>query len=282
MMSSPLPFHNIDPVLLQLGFIKVHWYGVMYLVAFAIAYWLANRAADKAGSGWTRDQVSDLLFYGFLGVIFGGRLGYILFYNLNQVLQDPVYLVRIWEGGMSFHGGLIGVLIAMAIFARKYKKAYLALGDFIAPLVPLGLAAGRIGNFINGELWGRPTDVAWAMVFPSGGAIGRHPSQLYHVALEGILLFIVIMIVRRMRPATGVVGGIFLSGYAVARFIVEFFREPDAHLGVLSLGMTMGQWLCVPMFLAGLLVIAFALKQTATARANLTTAKAAVKPKVNL
>lgn len=281
-MSSPIPFHDIDRVMLQVGFIKIHWYGVMYLVAFVMAYWLANRAADKPGSGWTRDQVSDLLLYGFLGVILGGRLGYILFYNFSQVLQDPLYLLRIWEGGMSFHGGLLGVLISMALFARKYQKAYLALGDFVAPLVPLGLAAGRIGNFINGELWGRPTDVAWAMVFPSGGAIGRHPSQLYHVALEGILLFIVIMLVRRLRPATGVVGGVFLLGYATARFIVEFFREPDAHLGVLSLGMTMGQWLCVPMFLAGIGVIVIATQQQARSKSNNQKSKPAVKSKVNL
>lgn len=258
MSASPIPFPNIDPVLLDLGLVKIHWYGVMYLVAFGLAYWLAQRAAAKAGSGWTGEQVSDLLFYGFLGVILGGRLGYILFYNFGQVQQDPLYLFRVWEGGMSFHGGLIGVLLAMAFFARKYQKTYLALGDFVAPLVPLGLAAGRIGNFINGELWGRPTDVPWAMVFPSGGDIGRHPSQLYHVALEGLLLFMVIMLVRRMQPATGVVGGVFLTGYGIARFIVEFFREPDAHLGVLSLGMTMGQWLCIPMFLAGLAIIVFA------------------------
>ncbi len=265
MTSSPIPFPNIDPVMLDLGLLKIHWYGVMYLVAFALAYWLANRAAAKPGSGWTSDQVSDLLFYGFLGVILGGRLGYILFYGFEHVLADPSYLIKIWQGGMSFHGGLIGVLLAMALFARKYQKSYLALGDFVAPLVPLGLAAGRIGNFINGELWGRPTDVPWAMVFPTGGAIGRHPSQLYHVALEGLLLFIVILLVRRMKPATGVVGGVFLIGYGIARFSVEFFREPDAHLGVLSLGMTMGQWLCIPMMLAGLVIIILANKKAVKA-----------------
>lgn len=263
MSNSPIPFPNIDPVMLDLGLIKIHWYGMMYMVAFVLAYWLGQRAAAKPGSGWTNEQVSDLLFYGFLGVILGGRLGYILFYNFGQVLQDPLYLFRIWEGGMSFHGGLIGVLLAMALFARKYQKTYLALGDFVAPLVPLGLAAGRIGNFINGELWGRATDVPWAMVFPSGGNIGRHPSQLYHVALEGLLLFIVIILVRQRQPATGVVGGVFLSGYGIARFTVEFFREPDAHLGVLSLGMTMGQWLCIPMILAGIAIILFANRQAA-------------------
>jgi len=263
MMSSPIPFPNIDPVMLDLGLVKIHWYGMMYLVAFGLAYWLANRAAAKPGSGWTAEQVSDLLFYGFLGVILGGRIGYILFYNFSQVLQEPSYLFRVWEGGMSFHGGLIGVLLALAFFAKKYQKAYLVIGDFVAPLVPLGLAAGRIGNFINGELWGRPTDVPWAMVFPSGGAIGRHPSQLYHVALEGILLFVVIMLVRRLRPVTGVISGVFLMGYGIARFTVEFFREPDAHLGVLSMGMTMGQWLCMPMILAGIALIVFAISHTA-------------------
>lgn len=264
MSGSPIPFPNIDPVMLDLGLVKIHWYGVMYLVAFALAYWLAHRAAAKPGSGWSSEQVSDLLFYGFLGVILGGRLGYILFYNFEQVLHQPSYLFKIWEGGMSFHGGLIGVLLAMALFARKYQKSYLALGDFVAPLVPLGLAAGRIGNFINGELWGRPTDVPWAMVFPSGGAIGRHPSQLYHVVLEGLLLFLLLILVRRLQPATGVVGGVFLAGYGIARFTVEFFREPDAHLGVLSLGMTMGQWLCIPMILVGGAIILFASKQAAS------------------
>lgn len=261
MSTTALSFPNINPVALELGVIKIHWYGVMYLVAFAIAWYLANRQAAKAGSGWNADQVSDLLFYGFLGVILGGRLGYTLFYQFAYLLDDPLYLFRIWEGGMSFHGGLIGVLIAMALFARKYKKAYLALGDFVAPLIPLGLAAGRIGNFINGELWGRPTDVPWAMVFPTGGDIARHPSQLYHVALEGILLFIIIFLVRRTNPPVGTLGGVFLSGYGIARFIVEFYREPDAHLGVLSLGMTMGQWLCMPMIIGGVVVMFLANRQ---------------------
>lgn len=261
MTTTALAFPNINPVALELGMIKIHWYGLMYLVAFALAWFLANRQAAKAGSGWTADQVSDLLFYGFLGVILGGRLGYSLFYQFSYLLEDPLYLIRIWEGGMSFHGGLIGVLLAMALFARKYQKSYLALGDFVAPLIPLGLAAGRIGNFINGELWGRPTDVPWAMIFPTGGAIGRHPSQLYHVVLEGLLLFIVIMLVRRCRPPVGTLGGVFLVGYGLARFTVEFFREPDAHLGVLSLGMTMGQWLCIPMILAGTAIIVWVTRQ---------------------
>lgn len=257
MSQSYLTFPNIDPVAINLGPLAIHWYGLMYLVAFLIAWWLANRAAARPGSGWTRQQVSDLLFYGFLGVILGGRIGYVLFYQFDSFLAEPSYLLRVWEGGMSFHGGLLGVLVAMAWFARKTRKDFLALGDFAAPLIPLGLAAGRIGNFINAELWGRVTEVPWGMVFPGAGPLPRHPSQLYHVVLEGILLFVIILLVRHFKPAKGTLGGVFLLGYGVARFIVEFFREPDAHLGVLALGMTMGQWLCLPMILAGLGLIGY-------------------------
>jgi phosphatidylglycerol:prolipoprotein diacylglycerol transferase len=263
MTNSYLNFPDIDPVMVSigplLGFgpLSIHWYGVMYAVAFGMAYWLANRAAEKAGSGWTKEQVSDLLFFGFLGVIVGGRIGYVLFYNFDQLVAEPLYLFKTWQGGMSFHGGLLGVLLAMLWFARRYNKSYLALGDFVAPLIPLGLAAGRLGNFINAELWGRVTDVPWAVLFPNAGGLPRHPSQLYHVALEGILLFVIILLVRRLKPATGTLGGVFLLGYGVFRFIVEFFREPDAHLGVLSAGMTMGQWLCLPMIAAGIGLIIY-------------------------
>ena len=257
MSQSYLTFPNIDPVAINLGPLAIHWYGLMYLVAFLFAWWLANRAAARPGSGWTRQEVSDLLFYGFLGVILGGRIGYVLFYQFDSFLAEPSYLLRVWEGGMSFHGGLLGVLVAMAWFARKTRKDFLALGDFAAPLIPLGLAAGRIGNFINAELWGRVTDMPWGMVFPGAGPLPRHPSQLYHVALEGILLFVIIQLVRHFKPAKGTLGGVFLLGYGIARFIVEFFREPDAHLGVLALGMTMGQWLCLPMILAGLGLIGY-------------------------
>jgi phosphatidylglycerol:prolipoprotein diacylglycerol transferase len=276
MTSSYLNYPNIDPVLVSIGPLfgygplNIHWYGVMYAVAFGLAYWLAGRAAAKPGSGWTKEQVSDLLFYGFLGVIVGGRVGYVLFYNFEQLLAEPLYLFKTWEGGMSFHGGLIGVLLAMAWFSRRYHKSYLVLGDFVAPLIPLGLAAGRMGNFINGELWGRATNVPWAMVFPNAGGIPRHPSQLYHVALEGILLFIIIMLVRRLKPATGTLGGVFLLGYGVFRFFVEFFREPDAHLRQLAdAGMTMGQWLCLPMMAAGLgLIIYVNTKSVVPVRGN--------------
>tara|TARA_R110002126_G_scaffold10245_72_gene46745 strand:- start:1607 stop:2440 length:834 start_codon:yes stop_codon:yes gene_type:complete len=276
MTSAYFDFPDIDPVLVSIGPLfgygplNIHWYGVMYAVAFGLAYWLASRQAAKAGSGWSKEQVSDLLFFGMLGVIIGGRVGYVLFYNFEHFLADPVYLFKTWQGGMSFHGGLLGVLLAMLWFAKRNGKSFLALGDFVAPLIPLGLAAGRLGNFINAELWGRTTDVPWAVLFPNAGPLPRHPSQLYHVALEGILLFVIIIAVRRLKPATGTLGGVFLLGYGVFRFIVEFFREPDAHLRQLAeAGLTMGQWLCLPMIIAGISLIVFVNKKPATpARGN--------------
>ncbi len=259
MAASYITFPQIDPVIYSLGPVSLRWYGLMYLIAFAIAWWLANRAAKKPGSGWTEQQVSDLLFIGFLGVILGGRIGYVLFYHFDLFLADPWYLFKIWTGGMSFHGGLMGVLVAMAWFARRNHKSYLQLGDFVAPLIPLGLAAGRFGNFINAELWGRPADVPWAMLFPTDPVmLPRHPSQLYQMALEGIALFIVIMLYRRFKPPLGALGGTFLLGYGLARFVVEYYREPDAHLGLLSAGMSMGQWLSLPMIVAGIALIIYA------------------------
>uniref|UniRef100_A0A486XVT8 Phosphatidylglycerol--prolipoprotein diacylglyceryl transferase n=1 Tax=Rheinheimera sp. BAL341 TaxID=1708203 RepID=A0A486XVT8_9GAMM len=258
MTTGYITFPEIDPVIFSLGPVSLRWYGLMYLIAFGLAWWLANRAANKAGSQWTEQQVSDLLFLGFVGVILGGRVGYVLFYQFDLFLSDPLYLFKIWTGGMSFHGGLLGVLLSMAWFAKRNKKAYLELGDFVAPLVPLGLAAGRLGNFINAELWGRPTDVPWAVLFPGAGPLPRHPSQLYEFALEGVLLFILIMLYRRFNPPAGSLGGLFLAGYGSARFFVEFYREPDAHLGVLSAGMSMGQWLSIPMIITGLALIIYA------------------------
>ena len=258
MSPSYLVFPQIDPVIFSLGPLSIRWYGLMYLIAFVMANYLANRAADKPNSGWTRDQVSDLMFYGFLGVVLGGRVGYVLFYNFDMFLADPLYLFKIWTGGMSFHGGLLGVLTAMAWFAWRNNKGYLQLGDFVAPLIPLGLGAGRLGNFINAELWGRTTDVPWAVLFPNAGPYPRHPSQLYEFALEGVVLFILIMVYRRMNPPTGSLGGLFLAGYGSARFFIEFYREPDAHLGVLSAGMSMGQWLSLPMIIGGVVLIIYA------------------------
>lgn len=260
MLTQALVFPQIDPVLLDLGIIKLRWYGLMYLVGFVAAMWLGNRVASRKESGWSKEQVSDLLFYGFLGAVLGGRVGYVLFYQFPEFINNPAYLFRIWEGGMSFHGGVLGVMLAMAVFARKYHKSYLSVGDFACPLLPIGLGAGRIGNFINAELWGRETDLPFGMIFYTDpDRLVRHPSQLYEAALEGVALFCILWwFARKPRPA-GAVAGLFLLGYGSFRFLVEFAREPDAHLGLLQLGMSMGQWLCMPMILggAGLLIFSY-------------------------
>ena len=249
---------RFDPVAISLGPVQVHWYGLTYLVAFVLFIWLAGRRVRQmpfAAAGWSRRDVEDLLFFGVLGVIIGGRLGYALFYKPEHYLQHPLEVLMVWKGGMSFHGGLVGVIAAMALYARLKHRPFLQVTDLIAPCVPTGLASGRIGNFINGELWGRAADpsLPWAMAFPqSGSLIARHPSQLYQFALEGLLLFALLWwYAKRPRPL-GQVSGAFLLGYGVLRFIVEYFREPDAFLGVLAMGLTMGQWLCLPMVIAGL------------------------------
>ncbi len=257
-----LTYPEIDPVALAIGPLKIHWYGLMYLLAFGSAYALATFRARRPHSGWNDEQVSDLVFFGAMGVILGGRAGYVLFYNFSQFLEDPVWLFRVWEGGMSFHGGLLGVLLALAWFAHKYKKNYFDVGDFVAPLVPIGLMFGRLGNFIGGELWGRVADpqaVPWAMVFPRAGDDPRHPSQLYQAGLEGLLLFLLLWwYSNRPRPRMAV-GAAFLLGYGVFRSMAEFFREPDAHIGFDLFGwMSRGQLLSLPMILAGLLLLAWA------------------------
>nr|WP_314264222.1 prolipoprotein diacylglyceryl transferase [uncultured Moellerella sp.] len=281
MSTSYLTLPEIDPVMFSIGPVALHWYGFMYLVGFVFALWLANRRAAKPNSGWTKNEVENLLYIGFVGVFLGGRLGYVLFYNLPTFLADPLYLFRIWDGGMSFHGGLVGVILAMVWFARRTRRRFLQVADFIAPLVPFGLGMGRIGNFINGELWGRVTfDTPWAMLFPNSrsediqlaiqdpslmdtlnqfGVLPRHPSQLYEMILEGIVLFIILNIfVRKPRPM-GSVSGLFLIGYGAFRIIVEFFRQPDSQLGLFG-GISMGQILSVPMIIAGILMIIWAYK----------------------
>ena len=256
-----LQFPDIDPVIFSVGPLSVRWYGLMYLIGFALAMWLANRQAEKPNSGWTKEQVSDLLFYGMLGVILGGRIGYVLFYQFSYFIENPLYLFRIDQGGMSFHGGTLGVITAIAIFAWTRKKSLFEVGDFVVPLVPLGLLAGRIGNFINGELWGRVTDVPWAFVFPTGGPEPRHPSQLYEAFLEGLVLFLILQwFIKKPRPA-GSVAGLFLLGYGVFRFIVEYFREPDAHLGLFAGVISMGQILSLPMVIGGLGLLIWAYKK---------------------
>ena len=247
--SSYLVFPNIDPVIFSIGPLSVRWYGMMYLVGFVAAYMLAQKRLSQ--TNWTSDQLSDLLFWGFVGVILGGRIGYVLFYQFGMFLEDPTYLFRIWTGGMSFHGGLLGVLVALAWQAKRMNATFLQIGDFVAPLVPIGLGAGRIGNFLNAELWGRPADVPWAIIFPGAGEQPRHPSQLYEFALEGVLLFTILWLFSAKPRPTGAVGGLFLLGYGCFRFIVEYFREPDQHIGLYSVGLSQGQLLCVPMILLG-------------------------------
>jgi len=251
---------QFDPVALALGPVQIHWYGLTYLAAFGLFLWLAARRVRLphfASAGWTRRDVEDLLFLGVLGVVVGGRLGYALFYKPGQYLSHPLEILMVWRGGMSFHGGLIGVMAAMAWFARTRRRPFLQIMDVIAPCVPTGLAAGRIGNFINGELWGRAADPAlpWAMVFPQSGTnLPRHPSQLYQVALEGLLLFALLWWYGQRERARGQVGAAFVFGYGIFRFIAEYFREPDSFLGLLAGGMSMGQWLCLPMIAGGALL----------------------------
>jgi len=249
---------QFNPVALSLGPVQIHWYGLTYLVAFAAFLFLANRRVRRpqfADAGWTAKDVEDLLFYGVVGVIVGGRLGYALFYKPEQYLANPIEILQVWKGGMAFHGGLLGVIVAMVFFAYRRRRPFLQVTDLIAPCVPIGLASGRVGNFINGELWGRAADPAlpWAMVFPqSGSMMPRHPSQLYQIGLEGLLLFVLLWLYARQPRPMGRVSGAFLIGYGVLRFIAEYFREPDSFLGLLALNMSMGQWLCLPMIAGGI------------------------------
>ncbi|HUE90969.1 prolipoprotein diacylglyceryl transferase [Pseudomonas sp.] len=260
-----LPYPQIDPVALALGPLKIHWYGLMYLVGIGGAWWLASRRVNAFEPSWNKEKLSDLVFWVAMGVILGGRLGYVLFYDLAAYIAEPVKMLRIWEGGMSFHGGLIGVMLATWWFGLRNNKSFFQLMDFIAPLVPIGLGAGRIGNFINAELWGKATDVPWAMIFPTDPEqLARHPSQLYQFALEGVALFTILWFYSRGPRPTMAVSGMFALCYGIFRFIVEFVRVPDAQLGYLAGGwLTMGQVLCVPMVLGGLGLIAYAYKRQA-------------------
>ncbi|MBG2709980.1 prolipoprotein diacylglyceryl transferase [Proteus mirabilis] len=294
MSISYLKFPEIDPVMFSIGPVSLHWYGMMYLVGFVFALWLANRRAAKPNSGWNKNEVETLLYVGFVGVFIGGRLGYVLFYNLPVFLNDPLYLFKVWDGGMSFHGGLIGVICAMIWFAKRTKRKFFQVADFVAPLIPFGLGLGRIGNFINGELWGRVTlDTPWAFLFPTSrsadlqlvaqdpttllpiiqeyGVLPRHPSQLYEMLLEGVVLFIILNIfVRKSRPV-GSVSGLFLIGYGAFRIIVEFFRQPDAQLGLFG-GVSMGQILSIPMILLGIIFMVWAYRQDKKTPKNPTSA----------
>jgi phosphatidylglycerol---prolipoprotein diacylglyceryl transferase len=250
---------DIDPIAFQLGPLKIHWYGIMYLVGFVGFWGLGLIRAKQPHSPVKPEQIGDMLFYGVLGVIVGGRIGYILFYNLPAFFENPLIVFQIWSGGMSFHGGLIGVVIAAGLYARRHRLSFLRVCDFVAPMVPIGLGAGRIGNFINGELWGEQTTLPWGMLVPGAGPRPRHPSQLYEAFLEGLMLFVILWMFSRKRRPTGAVCGLFLMGYGVFRFLVEFVRLPDAHIGYLAFGwLTLGQVLTLPMIVIGATVMILA------------------------
>jgi len=279
-LQATYPLINIDPVAVSLGPLDIHWYGIMYLMAFLSFWAIGNRRATRQSWwAWSKQDVSDILFYGMLGVIIGGRIGYMLFYGFDLLIQNPLSIVKIWDGGMSFHGGLLGVVIAMLWFARRTQRSFWQVADFVAPMVPLGLAFGRLGNFVGGELWGRLTDVPWAMIFAKStgfraadtqalneawqsGALdhlARHPSQLYQAGMEGLGLFIILMwYSSKPRPAAAV-SGLFLLGYGIFRLGAEFFRQPDEHLGFLAMHwLTMGMLLSLPMIALGLGIIIYA------------------------
>lgn len=249
-----LNYPNIDPIALRLGPIELRWYGLMYLIGFLSAWGLANYRIRHYKSPITTSEVSDLIFYLAVGTIVGGRLGYALFYDPAYFLENPLNLLKLWTGGMSFHGGLLGVLCALFLFSLKLHKPFFEITDFVAPLVPIGLAFGRLGNFINGELYGRAADVPWAMIFPNGGNVLRHPSQLYEFALEGVLLFLLVwMYAKKPRPEMAV-SGVFLIGYGSFRIIAEFFRAPD--MGFIAFNwLTMGQLLSIPMVIFGIFLL---------------------------
>ena len=252
-----LTYPSIDPIAFSIGPLAVRWYGLMYLAGFAAGWWLALRRISRNQAPITRAQLDDLLFLIVLGVILGGRLGYALFYKPGHYAAHPLEVLYIWQGGMSFHGGLLGVMVALAFAARRQGVDWLRLTDFIAPLTPLGFAAGRLGNFINAELPGRVTDLPWGMVMPGAGDAPRHPSQLYQFALEGVVLFVFLWWFSSKPRARGQVSAMFLLGYGVLRFIAEFAREPDSFIGYLALGLTMGQWLCLAMIAAGAALLAW-------------------------
>ncbi|OCG33205.1 prolipoprotein diacylglyceryl transferase [Gilliamella sp. Choc4-2] len=278
-MNQYLKFPNFDPIVFSIGPISLHWYGAMYLFGVLGAFYLAKRRVDKSNNQWTLQQVENLLFWGFLGLFIGGRLGYVFFYNFATFIKNPIVLFKVWEGGMSFHGGLIGAIFVIAIFAKKANKTFMQVGDFVAPLVPIGLMFGRFGNFINGELWGRVTNLPIGMLFPTSsyadfkfvqshpewfslysklnGILPRHPSQIYEMVFEGIVLFIILNIfIRKPRP-TGAVSGVFLFCYGLFRFVIEFFRQPDEQLGLFLNIISMGQILCLPMIIGGILILLF-------------------------
>ena len=281
---------QFDPVLISIGPLAIRWYALSYIVGFILFTILGRRRIAQGNSVFTKEMLDDFLTWGILGVILGGRIGYVLFYKFSDYLANPLDILKVWEGGMSFHGGFLGVVVAMWLFGRKYNISILKLMDTVAPLVPLGLASGRIGNFINGELWGRVTELNafWAMGFPQAryedaeaaahnplwaewlqqyGMLPRHPSQLYQFALEGICLFVIVWIFSKKPRPTGQTAALFLGGYGLFRFIAEFARQPDDYLGLLTLGLSMGQWLSVPMIVLGVIGFVWFSRKNSVAKA---------------
>lgn len=259
-----LAYPNINPIAFHIASWPVYWYGLMYLVGFLGGWAALSMRIHCSPRGYTQDQLSDIVFYAALGAIIGGRLGYMFFYDWRVLLADPLMVFQTWKGGMSFHGGLLGVLVALLFAMRKVKRSFLELSDLVAPVIPIGLGAGRIGNFINGELWGQVTDVSWGMIFPNAGPYPRHPSQLYEFALEGVLLFLILWLYSRKPRPVGAVSGLFAIGYGVFRCFIEFFREPDAQIGYIAFGwLTEGQLLSLPLIAVGivLMVLAYARKR---------------------
>ncbi len=256
-----IPYPDISPIIVQLGPLALRWYGLMYLIGLTVAYFLIRRRVERHNLGFTPDQVYDMVVYGALGVFLGGRLGYVLFYNLPYYLEHPTKIIAVWEGGMSFHGGLLGVIVALVLFAHRVGVPVYTVADLAAAVTPIGLGFGRIGNFINGELYGRPTDVPWCMVFPAGGPDCRHPSQLYEALLEGLLLFTLLWIINRRPTPPGTILWSFLAGYGVCRVIVELFREPDSQMGMFFGAISMGQLLSAPMILIGLTMLALGFRR---------------------
>lgn len=262
-----LIYPHINPIAFSLGAIQVHWYGLMYLLGFTMAWGLAHWRVKHYKLDWKAEEISDLIFYAALGVILGGRMGYMLFYDAPQLLREPTSLFKIWQGGMSFHGGVLGVALAMYFLARKLKRPLISVTDFLVPLIPLGLAAGRLGNFINGELWGRITHIPWGMVFPHVDAMPRHPSMLYELVLEGVGLFLLLWWYTSKRRPTGATTAVFLIGYASCRLLVECFREPDRQLGFLAFDwLTMGQLLSLPMLIGGMILYIYAICEARTCK----------------
>lgn len=261
-----LKYPEIDPVAISLGPLDIRWYGLMYLIGFVSGYLLLAKRAAMPNSGWTKEEVSDIIFYGAMGVILGGRVGYMLFYQFPSLVDNPLSMFEVWNGGMSFHGGAIGVVFAIWLFARKTGKGLFDILDFGLPIVPIGLGAGRIGNFIGGELWGRVTDSPLGMVFPTGGPEPRHPSQLYQAALEGLALFTIMWLFSRTNRPRYAVTGMFTLWYGIFRFTVEFVRQPDPQLGFIAFGwLTMGQLLSLPLIAIGFFLLFIAFRKPAVA-----------------